>query len=339
MDEQLMDEIEVPIEEVKEDEPLIIHEGEESFSKSLEPEASDDIEEVEEKSDKVKKKISVKTRINQYTRKYHEELRRAEKAERDLALMQEEHERLKRSFETSNKAVMNSQEGMLDALIQKAKQLKQKAIEDGDVQAQIDADVSLAEAVSDKRALDSVKVSQKIYEEERARMPAQQNVQRQPMAQEPEAYATPETEEWLQENSWFDENSDDFDPDLHEKALRYAQSLDTRYNRRGMSNKVLSQEYFDEIDRYMQKHMTKNTLNQNSNQGRGELSMNRPRGSVSGVNRAHVPGQRETFRMSKDEQEMARAMGWTDQQWYKYKKQAEINEAKGILKSAMGNSR
>ena len=68
--------------------------------------------------------------------------------------------------------------------------------------------------------------------------------------------------------------------------------------------------------------------------------MNRPRGTVASVGRSQPMGnQRETFRMSKDEQDMARAMGWSDQQWFQNKKLASKMEAEGRLNTGFGNGR
>ena len=146
--------------------------------------------------------------------------------------------------------MLSSQESMIDSHIRNAKQIKAKAIEDGDISAQIDADEALAAAVSDKRRIDEYKMQQKMYEEDQktssVRQPAQQN------HQEPqEQYVTPEASEWLEENPWFDEDSDDFDPDLQQKAITYSNHLNNKYQKMGKLDRISTYEYFDDINRYM----------------------------------------------------------------------------------------
>lgn len=347
MDELINDREDVPADDSYEaDEgPEIIYEGQPGYEREEvkaqeDSEYEEEIVEAEEaavEAEKPKKRaprIPAKQRINDLSRRYYSELRRAEKAEIELAALREERDRLQKSYEHQNKAVMNSQESMLDAHIQRAKQLKAKAIEDGDVESQLAADEALAVAVSDKRNLDAWKMQQKLYEESQPKERVETRQQRNHVDHAP-AEVTPEAEDWLADNAWFDERTDDFDPDLHQKAMSYAQHLESRYQRMGLEHKVMSHEYFDEIDRYMKKHLTK----KEAPQRQGDLVMNRPRNTVAPVQRAHVPGHREVYRMSREDQEMARAMGWDDKKWIHYKKEAEKMEATGRLKMATGNSR
>lgn len=331
MDDNIVDNVD----ENSEDSPIIIHEGEEGYETnekkdelSEEPES----DEVEAEKSTRKPRIPAKTRINDISRKYHAELRRAEEAERELYRIKEENENLKRSYESSSKAVVSSQEGMIDAIIQRAKQMQQKAIEEGDVQGQVDATAALAEAYADKRNLDAWKTQQKAYEEVRQREPEKRPESQQ--KRQSDVHITPEAEEWLENNGWFSEDSEEFDPELQQLAVLYSQSLDRRYHNAGVGHMIQSQEYFDEIDRYMNRKLQRN---QNT-KPQGELVMNRPRNTVSGVTRNGTQGnQRETFRMSQAEREMARAMNWSDEQWFKNKKLAARMEADGRLKSGSGN--
>jgi hypothetical protein len=346
-----MDEKEVVIDEVVDNnEPEIIYEGEEGYEEKPVEVHSEEAEEhevptenKETESEKPKKpRVSAKTRINQKNREYHEQLRRAEIAEKELHSLKEENERLRKISENSNKAMLSSQESMIDSHIRNAKQVKAKAIEDGDIQAQLDADEALAAAVSDKRRIDEYKIQQKMYEEDQKNHNNNQQHVRNQQQSEEENYITPEASEWLADNAWFDEDSEDFDPDLYQKALNYSQHLNRQYQRLGKTNRISTYEYFDDIDKYMSRHINtvpSNARNINS-KSTGDLVMNRPRGTVAGVGRTQpAGGTRETFRMSREEQDMARAMGWSDQQWFQNKKLAAEMESKGRLNTGFGNGR
>lgn len=327
-----------------EGEPEIIYEGEpgyqplteEGTGEPVEASAEDPEEELDEEEEpkgKARKpRVPAKTRINDLSRKYHTESRRAEKAEIELAKIREENERLKRLNESQNKSVVNSQESMIASSIMHARQLKAKAIEDGDIEAQVNADEALAVAIADKRQLDAVKVHQKLMEEDRQyqeQLEKQRPQNQRTSEYEDEVEATPEAVEWVATNPWFNESSEDYDPDLHQKAFAYAQYLDRDYLRKGKEDSIGTYEYFDDLNRYMSRHLQP-VVPKNFNQG--GLVMNRPKGTVAGVSRgAPQSGQRERFMMSKDEQDMARAHGWTDQQWYNNKKLAETLEKSNRL--------
>ncbi len=329
MDEELND---IDIEAAIENQPEIIYEGDEGYE---EPQAeivaeAEEPEEIEEEEPKGKKpRIPAKTRINQMSRKVHEESRRAEKAEQELNKLREENERLQRLSESANKSVLNSQEGMIDSYIKSAEQIYAKAIEDGDVSGQIEASKAIAAAMAQKNRLDEIKFNQKAMDEERQYTETKQKAaphQEEYQAQEP----SPEAQEWVSSNPWFNENADDFDPDLHQKAFAYAQWLDRDYARKGKDDLIGTHYYFDDLDRYMSKHIK--PIQPVSQESKGGLVMNRPKSNVAGVGRANPPGgQREIFRMSREEQEMSKAMGWTDQQWFENKKLADRLEKEGRL--------
>ena len=331
----------------------IIYEGDEGYKEAKdenievanhEPEETIEteeyVEEVQQRPKSKKPKTEASTRINQVTRKYYEELRRAEKAEQMLDEMKHEHEKLRKQYDSNNKAVLSSQEAMIDAQIRNAKYLKGKALEEGDIHSQVEADEALAAAVTDKRNLDAWKMQQKMYEEEMSKQSANppQNVPRGSYSEPQQSHISPETFEWVEENPWFDQKSDEFDPDLYQKAMSYAAYLDNKYVGSGKQDRILSHEYFDDINRYMQKHL--NPVKSKSNNIKGELVMNRPRSNVAGVSGSNYQGQnRETFRMSQAEQDMARAHGWSDQQWFKNKKLAQRMIQNNRLTQGFGNKR
>jgi hypothetical protein len=327
IDPNILDAIQNEPEIVYEDDQVVSEPSPEIVLEDEETEAPEEHldEQVEDERQKPRKpRVPAKTRINDLSRKYHTEARERAKAEEALTKLREENDRLKRLSESQNKSVISSQESMIDSSILHAQQLQRKAIEDGDIDAQVNAQAALAAAYADKRQLDAFKMQQKLAEEDRQYQEERQK--QRPSAQhqavEDEVEATPEAREWVSENQWFDENSDDYDPDLHQKAFSYAQYLDRQYARNGKQDRIGSYEYFDDLDRYMSRHLQPVTQRQST---QGGLVMNRPKAPVAGVSRSGSPqsGQRERLVMTRAEQDMARAHGWTDEQWFKNKKLAE----------------
>jgi hypothetical protein len=340
------DNILMAIEEDSGSQPEIIYEGESGYVPPeviKEPEVVTDEaneaeefeeEETEEIHPKTRKpRVPAKTRINDLSRKYHTEARERVKVEEALTKLREENERLKRLSESQNKSVISSQESMIQTNILHAKQMKLKALEDGDNEAQVNADEALAAAYADKRRLEEFRLQQKFHDEDRQYQEERQKQQPQNQRQVEEveeAEATPEAREWVSENQWFDENSDEYDPDLHQKAFSYAQYLDRHYSRNGREGLIGSYEYFDDLNRYMSRHIQPQPK---KNFTQGGLVMNRPKAPVAGVNRgvSQPSGRRETVMMSRAEQDMARAHGWSDEKWFQEKKRAQQLEAQGRL--------
>jgi hypothetical protein len=74
----------------------------------------------------------------------------------------------------------------------------------------------------------------------------------QPRA-EPQTTLEPRTAGWIQKNDWFQPQSPEFDPEMHEEATLYARRVERRYRSEGRDDEIGGVDYFTEIDRHMRK--------------------------------------------------------------------------------------
>ena len=85
-----------------------------------------------------------------------------------------------------------------------------------------------------------------------AKMVEAQQVAEQPKPQaQPQVTLEPRTRDWIEKNPWFQPQSPDFDPEMHEEATIYARRLERRYKADGRADEIGSSAYFKEIDKHM----------------------------------------------------------------------------------------
>jgi hypothetical protein len=61
----------------------------------------------------------------------------------------------------------------------------------------------------------------------------------------------PRTRDWIEKNPWFQPQSPDFDPEMHEEATQYARRIERRFKAEGRADEIGSASYFKEIDKHM----------------------------------------------------------------------------------------
>ena len=99
-----------------------------------------------------------------------------------------------------------------------------------------------AKSAADARAIENYKRQQpaKVEKEERQ----QQN------NQNPQTY-NPDIVDWVRQNAWFNENSDDYDAEMAEEVKAYDLVLSRQYQRMGKADKIATKDYFKDIDNYV----------------------------------------------------------------------------------------
>ncbi len=235
-----------------------------SIQEPMESEQSD--EGIQEEKPKQKKgRVPGKTRINQLIREKYE-------AENETQALRAENERLKKLQENANNAAMAHYDNSVQLKMDRAKQLKAQAIEIGDVSAQVDADVELSRVAAQMEQLDAWKAQQSHKQREADVMHEQQQHNNQQQYQTPDL--NEETEEWLQENPWFDPRTSHYDADMQAEVKAYADALDRKLIRSGQEDKIMTREYFDAINGYVQKEFYNDEPRQNRN-----LNMKSARGA------------------------------------------------------------
>lgn len=203
-----------------------------------EEEEAEEAEEEPEEEEAPKRKRSPDKRIAELSRKAAEAERRAQDAESRL----------------QNEAQMRQQSDFAmmthykNNLINEAGAIKQKLIDAhsmGDSEQVIELQSVYYKLQNDLTGVENWEAEQKVSTPE-----VQKQVQ--PRA-EPQTTLEPRTAGWIQKNDWFQPQSPEFDPEMHEEATLYARRVERRYRSEGRDNEIGGVDYFTEIDRHMRK--------------------------------------------------------------------------------------
>jgi hypothetical protein len=286
-----------------------------SLPDSLPEESMADEPEVKEKSPK--KRDKAQTRINHIMReKFH--------AEAELQRAKYQIAELEKMHQLSSGAAMRQYDENAKTRMEQARAAQIAAIESGDAQAQADAMTEIAAATNELHEINNWK-QKNVYES--------QNQQYQQPAIEYSPVADEVLRDWVQDNEWFNPQSERFDRELAECVNLWANQYDQQLIREGNARKIRSPEYFDVIDDIANQAIEFRN-NQLSGQRR-ELNMKPVRGGASPVRGygqgAQVSSQRKEM-LSPDERDMARRMGVTDKVYLQYRlrdQQENSNKRRG----------
>jgi len=167
-------------------------------------------------------------------------------SERDELL--EENKRLKEMLDESinSEAYHYSKNAYGD--LERAKELKKRAIEEGDIDLVMDADIAMTKAVQNINELERWATS----EEQKA---AQNYKTTNNNAQQQEqAFGYKEQEmvrDWLDEHPYLEPTSEQYNPQLANKVANYAQTIENQLTANNRRDLLFSDEYFDAIDEYV----------------------------------------------------------------------------------------
>lgn len=223
--------------ESEEDEAEEEEAEEEGAEEASEEEAEAESEEEEEEAPK--RKRSPDKRISELARKAAEAERRAQELETRLR-----HEAELR--QQSDMAMMTHYKNNLAIEANAVKQALVEAHTLQDSEKIIDLQAKYYKLQSDLEGVENWEAQQKLNTPQ---------VQQQAKAEPAQAQPTlePRTAQWIQKNSWFQPQSQDFDPEMHEEATLYARRIERRYKSEGREDEIGGVDYFTEIDRHMRK--------------------------------------------------------------------------------------
>lgn len=220
-----------------EDEP---EEEPEDESEGAEAEDEDPVEEEEEEEDPRPRKRDAEKRIAELARRAQEAERRAQEIEarlqQEAALRQQ-----------SDLAMMTHYEHRLKSDAMALLGQIEEAATMGDIRKQAELQAQYNQLQNDLSGIDAWRkeAEAKIVETQKpAQKPAQQPVQQNVSLQ-------PRTRDWIEKNTWFQPQSPDFDPEMHEEATIYARRIERRYKAEGRADEIGSAAYFKEIDRHV----------------------------------------------------------------------------------------
>lgn len=210
-----------------------------------------EVEAVEEQEQEEPKKRDAKTRINEVTRQKYQAIEQMKSAMDRANALELENEQLRRLNSMQTNASALQQEATAKERLERAKERKALAIESGDIKGQVDADIAIAEAVSEVQKIDYDKTYRQVQQEyDQQNYEAQQRYAEAQMQQ----YQRPEeanrhiAEKWLMDNEWFMKQSPNFNPKLHDEVQRLCDQLDATLYRSGEQYKIYSDEYFQYVN-------------------------------------------------------------------------------------------
>jgi hypothetical protein len=288
-EEGATEDIDIEITEDDLGESLADYEEEESSEETQEEEPEEEEEEPEEEAPK--RKRSPDKRIAELARKAAEAERRAQEAESRL----------------QNEAQMRQQSDFAmmthykNNLINEANSVKQQLVDAhsmGDSEQIIELQSIYYKLQNDLAGVENWEAQQKVSAPK-----VQQPVQPKAGSQ---ATLEPRTAGWIQKNEWFQPQSPEFDPEMHEEATLYARRIERRYRAEGRDDEIGGVDYFTEIDRHMRKEYP-DAFSAVSSPSKRTPPMSRD-SNVAPVQRS-APNQQgknsKTIRLSADQRRMA----------------------------------
>jgi hypothetical protein len=194
--------------------------------------------------------------------------------------------------------------------LDKAKENKRKAIEEGDLDALLEADISLTKAIHTINDLEKWAYT----EESKKYTSAQQNNN-----YDKSGYTNRSTEreqeiakDWLEDHQYLDPNSSQYDVNTATKVVKFINDLDANLNDSGNDAALFTEEYFDHIDDYISK--IKKAAPKNTAVAPIGAVRNAYTSSISG--KSSSPTQ---MILTSDEKRMCSNAGITEKDWLRYK--------------------
>ena len=237
-EEGVTEDVEIEITEDDLGESLGDYEEEESEEEAEEEEEPEEEEEEEPEEEAPKRKRSPDKRIAELARKAADAERRAQEAEARL----------------QNEAQMRQQSDLAmmthykNNLLNEANSIKQQLVDAhsmGDSEQIIELQSVYYKLQNDLAGVENWEAQQKVS--------APQVQQEAQPKTGPQATLEPRTAGWIQKNEWFQPQSPEFDPEMHEEATLYARRIERRYRSEGRDDEIGGVDYFTEIDRHMRK--------------------------------------------------------------------------------------
>ena len=250
--------------------------------------ADKQVEEMDDYSDKVQK------RINKMTARLREAERQKEAALQYAQNVQSQQEELKKRFNTVDEQRIVETKNRTETQVAALKQVIKKAREEGDIDTETEAQEKLAGVLYEQR--DVARFVQQKKEE--VKQPAPQ----QPAPQQPRL--DPKAEKWAEENSWFGEDMPMtyFAQGLH-RQLVSTEGFDPASN-----------EYYDELNKRLRSTFP-TKLNQSTNSGNRPVQSVAPATRSSGVNSV-----RRTVSLTPSQVAIAKKLGVPLKEYAKYVK-------------------
>jgi len=254
-------------------------------------------EELEQYSDKVKK------RIDKMTARLREAQRREEAALEYAKNVQSQLQQANQRYQTSDQQRLSETKSRIETQSVALKQIIRKAREEGDVDTEMEAQERLAQLVMEQRQLQNYEA----VAQQRAQQPEQPVQQAQPQRPQQPARLDPKAEQWAEDNPWFGK-----DTVMTHAAWGIHREL---VQNEGVDPQ--SDEYYDELNRRIRETFPQKFAqsSQNSRSSRSAQAV-APANRSSGVNSA-----RRTVRLTPSQVAIAKKLGVPLEEYAKYVKE------------------
>jgi len=261
-------------------------------------ESGPNAEELDQYSDKVKK------RIDKLTARLRETERREQAVTEYAKSVQAENEKLQRQYEQTAVARVGEAKGRVDTQITALKNVIRRAREEGDIDTETEAQQRLTQAIMEQQQLVGHEAQVRRIQQQQVQAPAQQ----QAPVQQPPRRTDVRAEEWAEKNPWFgsDVVMTNTVRGIHVELVKN-EGFDPQ-----------SDEYYDEIDRRMQDLFPKKFAESAPQQNRSS----RPVQTVASATRSSGLNNsaRRSIKLSPSEVAMAKKLGVPLEKYAQYVK-------------------
>jgi len=255
--------------------------------------------------------IDEEKQIDKVQKKLWKEQKRKYQAIAEKESFKEENEKLKQMLnESLNSGTYHYGKNAYTEL-ERAKENKKKAIEEGNIDALLDADVSLTKAIQTINELEKWAYNNDLNKNKTT----------------PEALSKPTTQsyyseieheiasDWLENHPYLQPNSDKYKQQFASKVAEFINHLDTNLAKNNQMDTYFSEQYFQTIDKYINDlhgKVQKNTKNVEAANHIGGVRNSYAGNNGTGTNPTQIV-------LSADERRMCANAGITEKDWLRHK--------------------
>lgn len=305
-----LDEIQKAMEEIKklenQEQQEVIEETEETPIEEEEVEEAETAEETPIKKEKKEDKLW-KVKKDKYRALAEKE-----------ALMKENLQQKQMINELLNSGTYHFGKSALGDL-EKAKENKKKAIEDGDIDALIESDIAL------NKALNVVNDLEKWSYSDKQNKPTVEATKLEPQEYEPNLVEQEIAADWLDTHNYLQPTSSDYNPKLANQVADFINYLDTNLAKTGQRDAYYSEEYFRTIENYIDDIQSKSQKVAKKIESAAHVGS--VRNSYTGTANGKGNGSVQQTTLTLDERKMCANAGISEKEWAKYKLE-QLQESK-----------
>lgn len=244
-------------------------------------------------------------------------------------------ERLQRLADSSTETALSHYEKASQERLERAKERKQKAYQEGTIEEQTEADIALINAAHERQNLLNMKARSEVLRQEQAPPPVQPTY----ASPQIEAQRTQELHRWVAHNPWMNPQDASYNPQMANAVAEYARQYEQNLYDARLESQIGSPAYFNTLNQYVDRLVYAGNRNQHYPK---EPNMQRPHTPVGTVRNGAIPlrnapkGDRPN--LTPEQREVARMIGMADKDYEAYVRDdenrqrfKEANKHKGVI--------